>query len=351
MPSLGCLINDPLAVAAREDPRNFSMASLITADVPVPDTFDWDLGPVLDQDGVGACVAFAATAIRSGQERIDEGSWEFDSVSAMKTYGWLKKGHGAWPGDGIPNVEGSYPQAVWKMARVEGIPGKDGTARRIAAYYQLQGTAGSADWIDTQLQVLLQYGPVSVSSAWPNNWWTCGSSGLLPWPSGNAGGHMFVKKGFLLTGPKGPASVGKSPTGRYWRYRQSWGSNYSRRDRFGRVGEFLLPFEADVAYPIFGEGGEVWKTIDIKGDDPTPEAQMVPAKDKTARMLRLAAGVQLFDISSGAPLVKMSSAATVHSPFAVSTTQYAVVITTGGVQQLARVNTADASLVATSVLT
>jgi hypothetical protein len=351
MPSLGCLIDEPVAIEARNDPRNYSMADLIVTEVPVPDTYDCDLGPTLDQDGVGACVAFAATSIRSHQEHIDEGSWEFDTAAAFKAYRWLKEGHGAYPGDGIPS-EGSYPKAVWTLAKVEGIPGRDGNARRIAAYYQLQGTPGSAAWVATQQQVILQFGPVSVSSAWPGNWWTCGASGLLPYPSGNAGGHMFVKKGWWLSGAKGALSGGMSPTGRYWRYRQSWGADsYTRRDRFGRAGEFLLPFEADTEYPRWGEGGEIWKTVDVKDDDPTPGGKMVPVADKAARMLSIPAATQLFDISTGAPLVKMSAAAKVHSPFAVNATQYAVVVTTGGVTQLARVNKADASLVASSLLT
>jgi hypothetical protein len=264
---LGCLIDDPLAIAARTDPRNHNMADLITADVPVPDSLDYDLGPVLDQDGIGACVAFAATSIRSHQEHIDEGAWAFDTDSAFTAYEWLKHGHGAYPGDYVQG-EGSYPKAVWTLAKDEGIPGRDGKPRRIAAYYQLQGDPGSEAWVATRQQVLLQYGPVSVSSAWPGNWWSCGTSGFLPLPRGVAGGHMFVCKGFWLKGPVGSVADGRSPTGRYWRYRQSWGDAYARKDQYGRGGEFLLPFESDTSYPVFGTGGECWKTIDIKGDGP-----------------------------------------------------------------------------------
>src|SRR5512137_1744308 len=135
MPSLGYLIDHPDAIAAREDARNWPAELLVPTSVPVPDDFDTDCGPTLDQDGVGACVAFSATSVRSYQEQIDEGGWKFDTPSAFEAYKWLKNGHGAYPGDGIEG-EGSFPKAVWQMALVEGIPGADGKARKISAYYQ-----------------------------------------------------------------------------------------------------------------------------------------------------------------------------------------------------------------------
>lgn len=349
MPSLGYLYDSPEAIAARTDPRNYNMASLIVTEVAIPDELDHDLGEVLDQNGVGACVAFAATAIRNWAEHLDEGSWEYGTPEGFKSYAWLKNGHGAWPGDGLDG-EGSIPLFIWQMAKLEGLPGKDGNARKIESYYQLQGWPGSPEWIETQLQVLVQYGPVSVSSAWPANWWSCGPTGILPFPGGTAGGHMFVKKGYTLVGPKGSIAVGMSPSGRYWKYRQSWGEVYQRKDKFGRAGEFLIPFEADTNYPNF-QIGEVWKTIDIKGDDPTPGGNMVPAKDKVARLVNVPSGTQLFDIESGAAIVKLSVAAKLYSPFMVNATQYAVIVTTGGVQQLARVNKTGTTLVASSQLT
>jgi hypothetical protein len=349
MPSLGYLIDDPRAIAARTDPRNWSMALLVPTAVPVPDEFDCDLGPVLDQDGVGACVAFAATSVRNSQERVDEGKWVFDTDSAFLAYKWLKQGHGAYPGDGI-NAEGSYPQAVWQMAKVEGVPGIDGKARKIAAYYQLQGTPGSTDWIDTQIQVLLQFGAVTACSPWPNNWWDCGTSGILPFPAGIAGAHMFVKKGFTLVGPKGSIAIGMSPSGRYWKFRQSWGTaSYRRIDKFGRAGEFLIPFEAETAYPnAFGGNGEVWKTIDLDEypnpeptPPPTPEELMV-VTDRTPMVVDLPIGLQLFKTDGVTPLVKMSAAsANVYSPAGGPVaTQRFVTITTSGVAQFAVVNTA-----------
>ena len=354
MPSLGYLIDEPLAVAARTDPRNYNMADLIVTEVPIPDELDHDLGGVLDQNGRGACVAFAATSVRSYQEHdLDEGTWEFNTDSAFLTYDWLKQGHGAFPGDGIPNVEGSFPSAVWQMAKVEGIPGKDGIPRKIESYWQLKGTPGTPEWFQTQLQVLVQFGPVTEATPWPNNWWDCGVSGILPFPAGIAGAHMYVKKGYTLIGPKGPLASGMSPSGRYWKKRQSWGeAAYRRRDKYGRAGEFLIPFEADASYPnAFGGNGEIWKTIDKLGDDPTPGGDMVPAKDKTARLISVPANTQMFDIETGAPTTKIGTATKLYSPFMVNTTQYAVILTTGGVQQLVRINKVGTTQVAAATLT
>ena len=351
-PALGSLIDDPLAIAARENSANWPMELLVPTALPVPDDFDTDCGPVLDQGSVGACVAFSATAVRSYQEKLDEGIWAFNSASAFQTYDWLKHGHGAYPGDGIPNTEGSYPLAVWQMAKVEGIPGIDGKPRQIEAYYQLKGTPGSVDWIDIQIQVLLQFGDFTISAAWPNNWWSANSAtGLLPYPSGVAGGHMWVRKGFWLKGPTGSLSNGLSQSGRYWRHRQSWGT-YGKTDKFGRTGEFLLPFEADAGYPNLGIN-EVWKTVDII-DAPTPGGpDVIPAIDKVPRLLSIPVGTQFYTPDTNEPLVKLggTAPARVYSPFAVSATQYAVVISTGGVQQEARVNRAAVTVISSSPIT
>ena len=354
MPSLGYLIDDPAAIAARTDPRNYDMADLIAAPIAAPSELDHDLGEVLDQDGVGACTIFAASSVRSWQEHaLDEHTWEFNTASAFDAWSWLKNGHAPWPGDGL-NGDGSIPLYVWQMAKMVGIPGKDGIGRKIESYWQLQGDPGSPAWIETQIQVLNQFGPVTVATAWPHNWWTCPSNGILPPPGGIIGAHMYVRKGYTMNGPVGPTSEGKSPTGRYWKHRQSWGQ-YGRTDGFGRSGEFWFPFEADTAseYAHAIRIGEIWKTIDILGDDPTPSpgGDMVPAKDKLARLIAAPINTQVYALETGAPLVKLSTAAKLYSPFAYSTTQWAVILVTGGTQQLVRVNKTGTTVVSTVALT
>jgi hypothetical protein len=219
------------------------------------------------------------------------------------------------------------------MARSVGVPDDTGTGRKISAYYQLRGTPGSAAWIETIIQTILQWGPVTVSGPWPNNWWSCGPTGILPYPQGLAGGHQWVRKGYTLVGPKGSLALGMSPSGRYWRERQSWGeAAYRRRDRFGRAGEFLIPFEADANYPNWAIG-EVWKTVDVD-EYPTPGGA-VKITDSTPKLVTLPEGRQLYQVDGVTPLVKMSSTVTgVYSPAGGPTaTQRYVVVTTGGVRQ------------------
>ena len=338
MPALGYLIDHPAAEIARTDRRNWDMKLLVPTALPVPDLLDLDLGPELDQDGYGACVYFTADEIKMQQERIDQGIYAFDDTCAFAGWEQFKHGYGSWPGDGIDS-DGSIPLYVWKFAKLEGLLDKAGKHRKILAYYQLQGEPGSPEWIDTRIQVLLQYGPVSVASAWPNNYWTCPADGFLPPPVGVAGAHMFANKGFWLKGPIGPLSAGHSPTGRYWIYRQSWGK-YGKTDKYGHSGTFYIPFEADGSpyYSTF-QIAEIWKTIDVdEYPNPTPEPDEMTLPIYNAapwdQAVDLAIGTQVYAPDGTTPLVRVSNTLTgVRSPFAVSATRRLVRITTGGVLQ------------------
>jgi hypothetical protein len=337
MPSLGYLIDHPAAIAARNDPRNWPLELLVPVAVPVPVAFDTDCGPTLDQDGTPACVAFSATEVRSYQERTDEGKWAFSTTSATRAYSWLKNGHDAWPGDGAPDGLGSYPLAVWRMAKQVGIPGIDGVGRPISAYYQLQGTPGDPAWIDLMLQVILQFGPVTVSSAWPNNWWTVPATGHVPAPAGVVGAHQWARKGYKLNGPVGPTHLGLSPTGRYWANLQSWGT-YGHTDEYGRSGTFYTPFEGDHDWSQM-QIAEVWKTIDVdEYPNPTPEPtnMTLPIYNPGPwdQAVDLAIGTPIWAPDGKTPLTKVANSLTgVRSPFAVSATMRLVRITTGGVLQ------------------
>ena len=76
--------------------------------------------------------------------------------------------------------------------------------------------------------------------------------------------------------------------------------------------------------PYFDEGGD-----------------MVPVLTKSPAMVYLATGVQLYDLGRK-PQIKVSVAADRYSPFVSDATFRAVVVTTGGKQQLLLVKTADA---------
>ena len=163
---------------------------------------------------------------------------------------------------------------------------------------------------------------------------------------------MWIRKGFWLKGPIGNLLSGYSPSGRYWRHRQSWGA-YGKTDQFGHGGEFLLPFEGDAGYPNLGIN-EIWKTLDII-DAPTPGGPDViplPENPPVQRKLQIAAGVQFWDAATGlVPVVKLGAASKVSSTGAASSTQFYVRVSTGGVAQQLRVNKVDATVIASSQLT
>lgn len=69
--------------------------------------------------------------------------------------------------------------------------------------------------------------------------------------------------------------------------------------------------------------------------------EMVPVMTKTPATVYLADGTQLYDLGRK-PIVKMSRAADVYSPFVSDATMRGVVITTGGKQQLLLVKVTDA---------
>ena len=136
---LGYAIDHPLAIASQASKRHWPMA-LLMAGRPVQTApahyLHPDLAPTaLDQtapnpyyDGQGTCVAAAGETIKDAQEHADWGKWLFSTDSQFLAYHWLKHGtpDGSYPGDGVPG-EGSYPEALWRMALVYGLPDAAGT--------------------------------------------------------------------------------------------------------------------------------------------------------------------------------------------------------------------------------
>lgn len=315
------------------DERDWDIAELMAGEPirSIPADFASDLGPLLDQDGIGACVAFAATGIRNWQEHADEGRWAFDTPSAYQTYQWLKHGHGSFGGDGMPGIEGSSARAVWDLARTEGIPARSGPPRRIAAYYRLSGVPGSEAWVATMQQVILVHGPVSVVMPWADNWFSSPTGdGILPHPTVARSSHMFARTGWRTIGGQ-----------RYWRHRNSWGA-WGVTDSFGHRGEFLTPVEFDGLFGVRLD--EAWKTIDITGDSPTPppEVGMLPVYSINPALVDLPVGTQLYREDGKTPLVKVSAGGVGRfSPGLAFAGKLAVEISTGGIHQYAVANVAD----------
>jgi hypothetical protein len=361
----------PQAALAAASPTNWKFRHLLdgtgTAITPyqqIPD-FDTDLGPVLDQDcmawsngkctnpaGSPACTRFAATAIRNWQEFQDgAGGYPFTSAEALQSYNELKSGvTGLWPGDSIPYADGDIPLYAWQYEQKAGSADASGMRHVIAAYYQLDYSFGQTEqqWLDEFFSVLQAFGPVSVSSAWPDGWFASPVNGVMPTPGGATAGHMWAVKG-KKTLADGTVTA---------RCRQSWGSGWGVTDSFGRPGEFLIPVSYFALTAQLGLH-ECWKTIDATGEWPAPPPPAPPVPPEpvmstvplwgSPQLVDLAIGVQTFDRDDGkTPLTPITGPkpgpVTVVSPGAFDTAgkQLIVRISHGGINQEAIVNVADA---------
>jgi hypothetical protein len=272
MPSLGYLIDAPQAIASQQSPRHWPMALLLADRVyaePPPSYMSPHVGPyALDQDGLGACVAFAACTIWNAAQHADWGDWRFvsgkfgtptvgDPTGAYLAYKWLKIGtpDGSFPGDGQPGLEGSWPEAVWKMAVAYGLPDKFGVLHKATAYYAQQ-LAGPEDW-EIVKATIMQFGPVNVASMWPGNWFgdPVGPKYLRPAPGGAAGAHSYTVAGWETY--EGEEYVTCLNT---W---GGWGSPQ---------GIFRFPVKWLYSAPL---GPQIaWKLVDRK-DAPTPTGEWV----------------------------------------------------------------------------
>lgn len=329
----GYLISHPLNVASLASTKRWPMELLMEGrpTLAVPDEYlDPSIGPVaLDQDNVGACVAYAAETIKQAQDKDDWGAYLYDSASAMLAYRWLKGGHGSFPGDGIPNSEGSYPEAVWKLALTEGLPDTQGRTHKITAYYS-HNLASEADDAFVE-QVILAYGPVNVGIPW---YW---SPDPLPPEYQVIWGGVNGAHSITIAGWKRYDGV------RWWTGVNSWGPDWSNA-------QGIFRFRASDLHAVPLGPQIVWKVVDMP-DAPAPiGGEMLPVKDTIPRLVSIPVGTQFYSIIDNKPVVKLGGTvpARVNSVCALSDTQYAVRISTGGVPQLLRVNKADVTVIASS---
>lgn len=342
MPSLGYLYDHPSNLASIASPNKWPLALLADATITIPpDYLDPNLRPTaLDQDGIGACVAFAAATIKQSEDKKDWGEFLYGSgvwtaspasTGAFLSYWYLKHGtpDGSFPGDGAPTVEGSWPDAVWQMALKYGIVDLHGNPHKISAYYG--GSLGSdADFLTVQ-QVIMAHGPVNVATPWPSNWMASPPAPAfqLPPPSTSiAGGHSWTIAGWNTTRYGRLMGIGVN----------SWGPDWSNPK-----GMFMF----DPAWLYSGTLGPapVWKPIDLPDapKPPAPENQMFPALANTPST----PWDQLIDVPIGTDLTTAdgrlvplkSGGIGLWSPFATSATSRAVWFSTGGVTQLGTVST------------
>ena len=304
--SLGYLYDHPLAIEARNDPRNWPMSLLMDGQpYQVPPAHYLHPGfpdEPLDQDGIGACVAFAGETIQNANEYEDEGPYLFktgvwtggpSSTGAFRCYYDLKHGYGSYPGDGIPDAEGSFPEALWRLALLEGLPDISGKRHKISAYYSHQ-FASDLDFEFLQ-QVILTFGPVNLGIPWPGNWMASppGPYYKMPAPGGFVGGHSITVGGWDI-----------------WDDGVKWLTNVQTWGRFGGPkGTYRI--RADWLYTAPMGPQIIWKTVDIEEaptpPTPDPEGPMLAILDRIPRLVDCPLAAQVYKLDGTTPLVQIKS--------------------------------------------
>ena len=345
IPGTGFAWDDPAASASQTSDRHWPFSLLVSGEDPLPSRYlDPNLRPnALNQDGIGACVAFAACTIWDAMEHKDWGRHLFatgtfgtpdsgNPTGAYLAYRNLKRGFGSYPGDGLPTVEGSYPEQVWKLAKAEGLPDKDGKRHKAAAYYAQKLTDAAS--LDVVRRTIMATGPVNIATPWPSNWFAAptGPRYILPAPLAIAYGHSYTCVGWeTYAGVLCMTFV------------NSWGAWGSPQGIFRYPASWLFdrPLGPQVA----------WKVVDIRENAPTPpipqpEGPMLTLVDKIARTVDSAVGKQLWRADGTTPLVKLSSGVLdLASPGryanAAGITYYGLVISSGGIPQIAWIKVPD----------
>jgi hypothetical protein len=306
-----------------------------TAIDPEP-TFHSPMCPsyTIDQFPLGSCVSASGSYVQDGQEVLDEGRVvPKGAIDYQATYKRVKTENGD-PNDTSP---GLWPPQLWDSVKARGWVTTDGVARTITGYYGLPTPTKSDAFIALLQATIRQLGPTQLDSGWDANWGLTDAAGCLKAPIGTlVGGHAYSACGWrTLNGVL------------RFTFHQTWGAAWGHHPIAGHFD--MDPAFWDRSY-MWAEG---WHVTD-KLDAPTPGGpDVLPAIDKVARLLSVPVGTQFYAPDTNAPLVKLGGTkpARVYSPHKVSTTQYAAVISTGGVQQTVRVNAADVTVIATSPLT
>lgn len=195
---LGRLVDVP-------DPRDYLAAERVLRALPTvgPARIDWSarLGPVLDQGQTPSCVAHGLATVKTFYERRDH----------RRTYRWQP--HELYRRcklrDGIPHAPGTYPRVALDLLVQEGIGrdrkdyDADAGRFRIVSYQRLLTVE--------EIERALVLGPCVIGIDWAVNW-TWRTRGVLPEPTGWAGGHLIT-------------IAGCSRPDRLFKLRQSWGED------------------------------------------------------------------------------------------------------------------------------
>lgn len=329
-PGLGYVIDHPSAVASLASTTHWPLSLLVATQPPVgiPPArwLDQNIAPdALDQNGLGACVAFAACTIWNAAEHKDWGRWLFASgdyappTGAYLAYDWLKHGSpdGSYPGDGYDG-EGSWPEAVWQLATKYGLPDAQGRVHKASAYYAMR-MESPADLVAMQ-QAIMAVGPLNIATVWRFGFNPPTAPEYRVSLGGINGAHSYTIAGWETY----DGEV-------FLTCLNSWGAWGSPQGIFRFPARWL--FEA-LGPQI------VWKVTDIE-DAPRPEplppvgSTTVLAADAIPRLLDAPAGTQLYKQDGRTPLAKLAiPGVALYSPCAFNRDNYQVRIKTANVWQL-----------------
>lgn len=223
------------------DTRDYLAADRALRGAPktIPNLIDWSrrgrTGPILNQGQTPSCVAHGCGTIKTFLERKDHRRTYLWAVHEFYRRCKLR--------DGIPDAPGTYPRVALDLMLNEGI-GRDrrdydreAGKYRIASYQRLL-TVG-------EMEQALVLAPIVVGIDWASNW-TGRTTGVLPEPTGWAGGHLI-------------AFVGLDRPNRLFKIQQSWGEDAHDG---GFVYIRYVELERQLALPTW-RSADAWGIFDL----------------------------------------------------------------------------------------
>jgi len=220
-----------------------------------------DKTPVLDQGGLGSCVANAGDNVFKLRDYIVTGN--FSNGSRLALYYWDREVDGT-----INSDEGSYLRTMAKVLADKGVPPEklwpyieskyktrpptsvdtEAIKSHADTYYRVDGDTATETLTNIKAAIASQY-PVMLGFTVYNNFFNIGASGDMPTGAGGiAGGHAVTVVGYddthtNLDGSKGALFI-----------KNSWGAGW------GAKGYFWMPYK--VVIKASNDVGDAWEIID-----------------------------------------------------------------------------------------
>lgn len=248
-PRLGAL-KDPV------DVRDFQLRKVIKpVDLPRFVDYEHDMGPVKDQGLRGACVAFAAIAVKEYQERKQrKGRPQYDLSEEFVYRQIMHPGGGAYPRDafkafmssGVPRDK--YMPYDPNLSDEEKLPFTPSSAALRNAKYYLAGGFARLNTIDEMKQSLAINGPFSIGITWWTNWFD---------PTEKIGrDYVITSAGGSDAGGHAMAVVGYDDDKGFFKVRNSWGKTWAND------GYIYISYDV-----IAGDMNDAWASLDMTSNN------------------------------------------------------------------------------------